>query len=554
MPLLMKVASVSMILIYLAIVTYIGIIKPRTKKKNTEETVEDFLTGSKSMSAFVVGMIMIVTMYSGSTFTRKLGYVVKFGMGGLYSVSYVVIGGVVFYYLAEKVWPLGKKYKLATMSDTVELRYQSKKLKMLSGGTAALLNIPWLTLEVTTIGYILNSVTGGLISISLGAFIAIVFITCYLLFAGVHAVSAVDSFSAICMLVGSTIVFLYLFFGTFDGSLSNIWNAIASSNESISHLDVTDKISIIGKDYFTLLDGSSASSWQFLVSWTVLGVLGFLIWPSNYMQIYLGKNVEEVRKTGIITGIAGLYNIAYVLLGFMVVAVASSKVGFSITDPQASLLDLIIYLGNPFIYGILATFMLAITVGTMDSTLLAISGIFANDIVNTYRGIKNKEEIIGEKKGTLAAEERVRKTAKADMKTMRILIVIVAIAAYILGLMRLPMMLVVAGYVYQCIVQIVPLVVGGLYWKKATKKGALFGYLIGMIFTIISIIVEKNTGLLLFNGVFPGVIGVAVNFCVFIVVSKLTYTEGTIPLHIEEDLFYQYKNKPTNDKEKVYSH
>lgn len=187
MTLQMKLVSICMIMVYLGIVAYIGIIKPKAmakknKKGETGQTVEDFLTGSKSMPAFVVGMIMVVTMYSGSTFTGKLGFVVKYGMGGLYSVAYVVIGGVVFYYLAEKVWPLGKKYKLATMSDTVELRYQSKRLKMLSGATAATLNIPWLTLEVTTIGYILQSATGGVISIPMGAFIAIVFITIYLFF------------------------------------------------------------------------------------------------------------------------------------------------------------------------------------------------------------------------------------------------------------------------------------------------------------------------------------------------------------------------------------
>lgn len=531
MSLTMKFTSIVMILIYLLTVIYIGILKPQMKKYEKNETVEDFLTGSKSKSAFIVGMIMIVTMYSGSTFTGKLGYIVKFGMGGLYSVSYVVIGGVIFYYLAEKIWPLGKKYKLSTMADTVELRYQCKKLKMLTGATAAMLSIPWLTLEVITIGYICHSATGGLISISVGAFIAVVFITIYLLFSGVHAVSAVDSFSAICMILGSTTIFLYLYFVVFNGDISNIWTAISMQNKSISHSQTINKISIVGKDYFTLLKGSTSSSWEFLVSWTFLGALGFLIWPSNYMQIYLGKNVREVRKTGIITSIAGLYNIVYILLGFMVVA-AASKIDFLIKDPQSSLLDLIIHLENPLIYAILTTFMFATTVGTMDSTLLAVSGIFANDVVNTYREIKNNKSIIGK-------DINIKKiTSKQDMKTMRILIIIVSLSAYILGLMKLPMMLVIAGYVYQCIVQIVPIVIGGLYWKKATVKGAIAGYIVGMIFTISFIIIEYQMKTFIFNGIFPGVIGIILNLIVFIIISKYSYIEGAIPKHLEIDIFH----------------
>jgi cation/acetate symporter len=76
-----------------------------------------------------------------------------------------------------------------------------------------------------------------------------------------------------------------------------------------------------------------------------------------------------------------------------------------------------------------------------------------------------------------------------------------------------------------------PVIITGIFWKRATKEGAMLGMLSGIAFTAAYIIYFKfvnpsaNTAANWFLGISPegiGTIGMLINFAVVIVVSKLT--------------------------------
>lgn len=498
---LMVVVPIIMLCIYVGIVLFIGVVIPFLNRRK-HSTFEEFYTGSKSMPAFVVGMLILVTFYSGSTFTGKLGFVVKYGVVGAYTMPYTVMSGLALYLLAEKVWPLGKKYRLSTLADLMELRYQDKKIKLLTGITGICMNIPWLTMEVITMGMTLNIATNGYLPIPIGSALAMSIIIFYLVKGGVKSVSLVDTFSAILMLIGSCIVFVYIINYFYNGDVSTIWTAV-------------DQVS---KDKLILPDNLEIGQWQFWLSWTICGTLGMLAWPSNYMEIYLGKSVKETRKSGIITAFGGMFNLVYIILGFAAVGIVA--LGYpAASDPQFSLLEMVKLTGNPFIFGLLACFMFALTLGTMDSTLLALSGLFSNDVVTTIKRIKENDENIGEVPGEEAQLRRVTSSGKDDVKRVQKILIGIGIIAYGIGLLELPMMVFIAGYVYEGIIQLIPLVLGGLYWRKSTKQGAYAGFASGMLLFIgMNIIGFKP-----FGGIFPGIVAVLVNTIVFVVVSSITY-------------------------------
>ena len=52
----------------------------RTPKTTKSSSFEEFYTGSKSMGAIVVGLIMLVTYFSGSTWTGWTGFTASFGV------------------------------------------------------------------------------------------------------------------------------------------------------------------------------------------------------------------------------------------------------------------------------------------------------------------------------------------------------------------------------------------------------------------------------------------------------------------------------------------
>ena len=195
-----------MMLVYIAVVMvmawYQGFSKmARERKKN--QTFEDYMTAGKSRNAVIVFLITIVTFYSGTTFTGRVGFFYNFGVAGLGSVIVCSATGMVMFFLSEKVWPIAKKYRLSTLPDIMELRYQSRWVKFFVSLIIVCFNIIWLITEIRTLGLAVNLASGGAIATEIGSAIAFAIIILYVATGGVHSVSMVDSFSACVMLGGS---------------------------------------------------------------------------------------------------------------------------------------------------------------------------------------------------------------------------------------------------------------------------------------------------------------------------------------------------------------
>ena len=163
----MGVIPLIMLAIYFVIIIVLTLRTPKSGSGN----FEDFMTGSKSMGAIVVGLVMMVTYYSGSTWTGWIGFAGINGAFAGYVIPYGFCTGLGMYALAKRLWPLGKQYQLSDCGDIYELRYQSKLLKTIAGLTGAVLNTTWITMELVTIGYIIKACSGGAISTAVGSLI-----------------------------------------------------------------------------------------------------------------------------------------------------------------------------------------------------------------------------------------------------------------------------------------------------------------------------------------------------------------------------------------------
>lgn len=164
-----------MMVIYIAIVIWMAWYQGFSKKaleRKKNQTFEDYLTGGKSRNAVIVFLITCVTFYSGTTFTGRVGFFYNFGVAGLNSVITCAATGLVMYFLSEKVWPIAKKYRLSTLPDIMELRYQSRYVKMLVSLIIVCFNIIWLITEIRTLGLAMNLASGGTLPIVVGSAIA----------------------------------------------------------------------------------------------------------------------------------------------------------------------------------------------------------------------------------------------------------------------------------------------------------------------------------------------------------------------------------------------
>lgn len=469
----------------------------RTPKAGKKSTFEDFYTGTKSMGAIVVGLVMLVTYFSGSTWTGWTGFTALNGVFGAYTIPYSVAAAVGMYFLASKVWPLGKEYRLSTLADMYELRYRSTGLKILTGLIGAVMNVTWITMEIVTIGYIFQIGTNGAVSAAVGSLIGVIFMTCYTLWGGVRSVASVNTFQSALMVVGSIAVVVYLVYVNY-GSVSEMFSTAYDVNPA---------------SYIISGEGMQAQWFSFVL----LCSAGVLCYPSLYLKLYLGKSKNEVKKAAIFNAAGGLWSMAFIIAGFAIIGYTVVS-GVTVDDPQEGLLVMLQNAGNPVIWGLCIIFILAACMGTVDGTLLAISGILSSDVIEGFKKLSKKEPPIGTE-GYVPSSQTT--TGSNVVLTTRIIVVIIAVCAYIITLFDLPLLVLVAMINYQGIAQLFVPLIGAVIWKKATKIGTFTSIIASFAVTIILMVLGTNL-----HGFLPGVVGLAVGTVLFIVVSLATYKEN----------------------------
>lgn len=521
-----------MMVIYIAIVIWMAWYQGFSKKaleRKKNQTFEDYLTGGKSRNAVIVFLITCVTFYSGTTFTGRVGFFYNFGVAGLNSVITCAATGLVMYFLSEKVWPIAKKYRLSTLPDIMELRYQSRYVKMLVSLIIVCFNIIWLITEIRTLGLAMNLASGGTLPIVVGSAIAFTIIIIYVATGGVNSVSMVDSFSACVMLGGSLMVLAYIISHFFGGSLGDMFH---SAQEAASTLYAGETQASI----FTLANSGDYNR-PYWVSNVVLGTLVMLVYPSNFMSICLAKNVREVKKSSLATAASGIWLSIYGIFGACVLGAVAK--GYTIQNPEAGLLELCSLGGNPIMLGLVCTFILAAALGTLDSTLISLSGLVSNDLITNVMHIRKGTPPVGADgiQSAEAIQKRVQKDAKKEVFRTRVIVVILGVIGFCFSLTDLPLLTLLTDMATNGMVLVTPTIAAGLFWKKATPHGAIASMVVaeavylGMYFSGINYV---------WGGFFVGFPAIFCGIITIIVVSLATEKKFYEKHNAQTDIFKDF--------------
>ncbi|WP_419023031.1 sodium:solute symporter family protein [Emergencia sp.] len=484
----MGVIPLIMLAIYFVIIIVLTLRTPKSGSGN----FEDFMTGSKSMGAIVVGLVMMVTYYSGSTWTGWIGFAGINGAFAGYVIPYGFCTGLGMYALAKRLWPLGKQYQLSDCGDIYELRYQSKLLKTIAGLTGAILNTTWITMELVTIGYIIKACSGGAISTAVGSLIGLVFMVAYTLWGGVKSVASVNTFQSIVMVFGAVGIILYVVYHYY-GSVGNMFSIA---------LDISPQVFV--------LDSSMNASW---FSFVFLCSIGALCYPSIFLKMFMAKSPNEVKKSAIMNSFGSLWCLLILLGGFACIGYQVAT-GHVIGNWEEALPQMMAESGNAVLFGIMCIFILAGCMGTVDGTLLSISGIVTNDAILVWKRHKVHDGCIGTKDYNGADD------GGKSVKWTRIIVVIIGVCAYIITTFDLPLLVNIAMINYQGIGLLMIPLVGAVTWKKATKEGAFSGLIGGLLVTIALMTAGLNP-----LGFLPGIYGVIVEAILYIGISLATYKQ-----------------------------
>ena len=474
----------TVLVLYLGIMAFIGWYAGR--KTNS---IGDFFVLSGKAGVLVSGIAYFSTQFSMGTFLGTPGTIYGVGYAGM-AIS---VPGAVFcmilpaLLIGRKLITLGHKYGFLTMADYLTDRYHSKKMSGVLGVMMLFFLVPMMGAQIIGAGVIVHVFTGlpewvGVVGMG-------IIVILYCMSGGMKGAMMTDVIQGSLMIATAVVTFIVSV--VMGGGFSNINHTLQSMNEA----------------YLTFPGANGYMPWTYYVSNIVLWSFFTMGQPHLFTKFFAMKDHKTMFKA-ILLGTAGMFFSATLIEWAGVNGIASIQN----IEKADQIIPMILQRGmNPFLASIFIAGIVAAGMSTIDGILVTTTGAVTRDI---YQKIINKD----------ATDENV-------MKLSKVVTVIIGIIVICFGVFQPGSIFEINLFAFSGMAIFVVPILFGIYWKKATAKGAIAAVIVGIISLLLFTLNPSVKALAMgFHALFPTTIIASI---VMIVVSKFTKTppQETIDRH-----------------------
>ena len=474
----------TVLVLYLGIMAFIGWYAGR--KTNS---IGDFFVLSGKAGVVVSGIAYFSTQFSMGTFLGTPGTIYGVGYAGM-AIS---VPGAVFcmilpaLLIGRKLITLGHKYGFLTMADYLTDRYHSKNMSGILGVMMLFFLIPMMGAQIIGAGVIVHVFTGlpewvGVVGMG-------IIVILYCMTGGMKGAMMTDVIQGSLMIATAVVTFIVSV--VMGGGFSNINHTLQSMNEA----------------YLTFPGANGYMPWTYYVSNIVLWSFFTMGQPHLFTKFFAMKDHKTMFKA-ILLGTAGMFFSATLIEWAGVNGIASIQN----IEKADQIIPMILQRGmNPFLASIFIAGIVAAGMSTIDGILVTTTGAVTRDI---YQKIINKD----------ATDESV-------MKLSKVVTVIIGIIVICFGVFQPGSIFEINLFAFSGMAIFVVPILFGIYWKKATAKGAVAAVIAGIISLLLFTMNPSVKALAMgFHALFPTTIIASI---VMIVVSKFTKTppQETIDRH-----------------------
>ncbi len=473
--------------VYFVILGAIGYYATKATKN-----LKDFFVMSGKAGAIVSGLAYFSTQYSMSTFMGCPATCYKVGFAGLtISVPGLVFSMIIPALLVgRKLIKLGHNYGFLTMADYLGDRYESNGIRSLHALMMVIFLVPMMGAQTIGAGIILRTFTGAPEWVGIVAMGVIVILYC--MAGGIRGAMLTDVLQGGLMLVTAVVTFV-------------ISVKIGGGFEAIN-----TKLLEMSPDLLSHPGMGGSYGWGNYVSMIVLWSFFTIGQPTLFTKFFAMKNYRVMFKA-VILGTVGMW-IAATLIEWSGVNALVSIPG--LTGKQIDfVVPLILQQGlGPVISALLISGIMAAGMSTIDSLLIVSTGGITRDI---YQNILKKD----------ATDQDV-------FKLSRIVTVIIGIVAILFGISRPATIFKLILFAFGGLGIWVAPVILGMYWKGATKMGAILSVILGEILFVLMTLKYTSWAL----GFNPLMVSWAITMILMVVISKITSapSQGTLKRHFED--------------------
>ena len=474
----------TVLVLYLGIMAFIGWYAGR--KTNN---IGDFFVLSGKAGVVVSGIAYFSTQFSMGTFLGTPGTIYGVGYAGM-AIS---VPGAVFcmilpaLLIGRKLMTLGHKYGFLTMADYLTDRYHSKNMSGVLGVMMLFFLVPMMGAQIIGAGVIVHVFTGlpewvGVVGMG-------IIVILYCMTGGMKGAMMTDVIQGSLMIATAVVTFIVSI--VMGGGFSNINHTLQSMNEA----------------YLTFPGANGYMPWTYYISNIVLWSFFTMGQPHLFTKFFAMKDHKTMFKA-ILLGTAGMFFSATLIEWAGVNGIASIQN----IEKADQIIPMILQRGmNPFLASIFIAGIVAAGMSTIDGILVTTTGAVTRDI---YQKIINKNA-----------------TDEAVMSLSKVVTVIIGIVVICFGVFQPGSIFEINLFAFSGMAIFVVPILFGIYWKKATAKGAIASVIVGIISLLLFTLNPSVKALAMgFHALFPTTIIASI---VMIVVSKFTETppQETIDRH-----------------------
>ena len=439
-------------------------------------SIEDFIVGGRQMGFIVLYFTYTATFMSAFAFLGAPGWIYSRGISFFATFLSCVFSPLFMYIFGYRCWLLGKRYGYMTPSDLLADFYGSELVRVLVAILSLIFLVPYIQTQMMASGYLLEAGTGGRIPYMWGTLFLLAVVVIYSLLGGIRSVAWTDVFQGIWGFIAIWIAGLYV------------------SQVALGTIDPAYIIRRIEEAKPNLLLFSDAG-WPAYMS-MFLGLAGISLYPPMWIRYYVAKSPKLLKWTAVLSPI---YYVWWYLPCFMI-GWAGALVMPGLKQPDNILPEMMVKYAPPWLVGLVFAGGMAAAMSTADSQLHACSSIFTRDIYQRFLNPRASE--------------------RSMVILSRALVAILGFLSVVLAVLFPSMIVMIVAMSLSSFLMLIPLLVGALYWPRATKWGAIAGLVVGLaVLALTMFVYTRPFGI---SGVVPGVWALAASSIAFAIVSYAT--------------------------------
>ncbi len=471
---------IGMLLLYFFVLIIVGLIT--SKNFNS---LEEYFLGGRKLSSYIMALSFSSTGMSGWLTLGFAGYTYENGFQSLWIMIPSITVGIIICYkmVSKRLRYYSEQIGAITVIELIKKRFYDNTniLTIITEIMICAATIAYVSGQLIASGKLLNIILHWNYQVSV--FVTAIVMVVYTVLGGFIAVCWTDVIQGILMIVGSFLagIFAWMYSGGFE-KLS--YELIQTSHSNPDFL-ITPFAGV----------GAIVMGMSLFIG---DGIFNWVGQPTLMVKYMAAKDSKTLSQAAIINII-----IQFVLFGGVFLASVYMRTQFPDAstlpysgDTETVLIQFFITMTHPMIVGIIIAAIIAAIMSTSDSLLMMATSVLVNDIYNTLYPKASQKHLIF---------------------VSRITTILLGIISVIISLNKSSVLW--SSWFGWTTLGIVgaPIVIG-LYWKRATKEGAIVGILSGFIV----LIVWNVFGLTQILNIFHGLSACGTAYIMTILVSLFT--------------------------------